>query len=148
MNSPDRQGRAFWVGLAVGGAVMAFGIAGALGDAAATEPRALVAWVVAADIVHDALVAPAGIALGWAVGRVVRAPWRAPVRAGLFLSALVAILAWPGLRGYGRATQPDNPSVQPLDYRAGALATLSIVWVAVGVWGAVRSRKMRSVTNP
>lgn len=152
MSAPDvteeHRGAGFWIGLVVGFAIMAYGIVGALANQGATRPVRAATWLVGADLLHDALVAPIVCAVGWLLVRIVRRPWRAPVRAGLVTSAFVIAIGWVPLRGYGRI--PDNPSLAPLDYATAMLTALAIVWIACGIWAAalaVRSRTKRSSTG-
>ena len=128
----------------IGGAVMAFGVRGVLMNARATHPTELVRWVIGADLLHDFLFAPLVIAIGWFVVRVVPRSWRAPVQAGLVASGVVALVGWAAWRGYGRATVPDNPTVQPLDYTTAILTVWAIVWGVVAIWIAVREIRRRS----
>jgi hypothetical protein len=139
----EGHGVAFWVGLVVGGAVMAVGVRGVLDQAAGTDPGALLVWVVGADLVHDLVLAPVAILVGWLVGRRVRGPWRAPVQAALVASGIVLLVGWPLLRGYGRDTRPDNPTVAPLDYSTAVLTVLAVVWVGALAWGGVRTWRAR-----
>jgi hypothetical protein len=139
----DRPGVAFWIGLVIGGAVMAFGIRGAFMNSRATDPAVLVQWVVGADLVHDLLIAPIAIGVGWAATRIVPLAARIPVQLGLVATGVVLIVGWAPLRGYGRATVPDNPSVQPLDYSTAILTVLVAVWVVVGAWITVRLVRAR-----
>jgi hypothetical protein len=134
----ERRGPAFWIGLVVGGAVIAYGVRGVLADAAATHPFSFATWFVGADIVHDAFVAPLAALVAWPVVRFAPLRWRAPLLAGLFGSAVVLAIAWAPLRGYGRATVPDNGSVQPLDYATATATVLGFVWLAVVAWILVR----------
>ncbi|MGH9041547.1 MAG: hypothetical protein ACRDZ3_15105, partial [Acidimicrobiia bacterium] len=127
---PPRRGIWFWAGLVLGWAVMAFGLAGLMGDAADTHPGDLARWFVSGVLTHDALVAPAVCGAGWLLARVVPRAVRGPVTSGLVLSGVVALYAWPFLRGYG--LRPDNPSALPLDYAAGLTTVLALVWVACG----------------
>jgi hypothetical protein len=140
----DRPGIAFWIGLVVGGAVMAFGTRGVLMNSRATDPAVLVQWVVGADIVHDVLVAPVAIAVGWVVTRIAPPVAKVPVQLGLVATGVVLIVGWASLRGYGRAGVPDNPSVQPLDYSTAILTVLGVVWFAVAVWIIVRRVRARA----
>ena len=140
----DRPGIAFWVGLLIGGAVMAYGIRGVLMDSRATDPSVLVQWVVGADLVHDLIVAPLVVAVGWAVTRTVPLVVRVPIQLGLVATGVVLVVGWAPLRGYGRATVPDNPSVQPLDYSTAVLTVLAAVWIVVAVWIAIRLVRARS----
>ena len=140
----ERPGAVFWIGLAIGGAVMAFGVRGALMDSRATHPTELVRWVIGADLVHDLLFAPLVIAGGWLVVRVVPRWWRVPVQAGLVASGVAALVGWAAWRGYGRATVPDNLTVQPLDYTTAILTVWAIVWSVVAIWIAIRAAVRRA----
>lgn len=133
------RGRGFWASVVVGGALIGFGVRGALGDAATRPPQSLV-WLVGADLVHDLVLAPLVGVVGFLVARFVREPWRAPVRAGLVLGGIVAIVGWPAWRGYGRDRLPDNASALPLDYTKSILTMLAVVWGGVLAWALVRRR--------
>ena len=73
--------------------MIAFGIRGALVDAAATRPRSLVAWVVGAAVVHDFLVAPLAVVIGWLVSRALPRGIANPVKVGLSASAVLVAFA-------------------------------------------------------
>jgi hypothetical protein len=133
----ERPGATFWLALVIGGAVMAFGVRGVLMNHRATNPTELVRWVIGADLLHDFLFAPVVIALGWLVVRVVPRSWRVPVQAGLVASGVAALVGWSAWRGYGRATVPDNTTVQPLDYTTAILTVWAIVWGLVAIWTAI-----------
>ncbi len=133
----ERAGASFWIAFAIGGAVMAFGIRGAVMNLKDSAPD-VAKWVIGADLVHDLILAPIAVAVGWTINRIVPARWRAPVQAGLMATGVTLLLGWPGWRGYGRHLVPDNPSVQPLDYTTAILTVLAIIWGAVVVWLALR----------
>jgi hypothetical protein len=97
-------------------------------------------------VAHDLVVAPLVIVAGWAVARAVPASARAPVQAALVASALVALFAFPFVRGYGRVS--TNPSILPRDYGSGALAVLAAVWAAAAVALAMRRLRGRRVRRP
>ena len=130
------HGRGFWLALVAGGLVMAFGAWGLLGQAEATMPVAWARWLAAALLVHDLLVAPALLAAGWLVARLPGA-WRAPVRAGLMVSATVVLVTLPAFLGDGRATQPGNASLLPNHYGRSLALLLVPVW-AVAILAATR----------
>ncbi len=130
----EERGPGFWVGFAIGSAVMAFGLAGLLDNADAVHPAEFAKWFVGADLVHDFVVAPVVLVVGAVLVRAVRMPWRVPLQAGFVASAIVLAVAWAPLRGYGRAVVPDNATVQPLDYSTALLTVLAVVWAAVAVW--------------
>jgi hypothetical protein len=94
-------------------------------------------WVVAADLLHDLVLAPLVCVLGLAIARFVAPPLRWPIRAGAIATAIVLLVAYPALRGFGRRTAPGNASVQPLDYTTAVLTVLAVVWGAALVWACV-----------
>jgi hypothetical protein len=138
----ERRSRAFWPAVAVGWVVMAVGARGVLMDAADTVPRRWLVLFLGSAVVHDLVVAPAVILVGWAVARAAP-PWaRAPVQAGLLTSGAVALFALPFVAGYGR--QPANPSALPLDYGRGLAVVLAVVWIACGAWAFKTRRSPRA----
>jgi hypothetical protein len=112
------SGWRWWTGLAVGGGVAGFGLAGLVRDAAKTMPLVWLGWLVGLLLVHDLVVAP----LVHLVGRRLRdrAPdaWRWPLQLGLVVSAVLVLASLPVLYGVGRTAQPGNASVLPAATRA------------------------------
>ena len=100
------------------------------------RPALWVRWWVTAAVVHDVVVAPLAVAVGWLVVRLVPRVAKAPVQAGLILSAVLVAVSWPALRGYGRI--PSNPTYLPRDYGAGLALTLALVWAVCAAWLLVR----------
>jgi hypothetical protein len=138
------SGWRWWTGLAVGGTIGLFGLAGLLGDAAKTMPAVWLKWLVGLLLVHDFVFAP----LVHLVGRGLRdrAPeaWRWPLQLGLVTSGVLVLVSLPVLVGVGRATQPGNASVLPGDYPLALSGVLAVVWLGVlafGIWGGVRHRR-------
>lgn len=144
-DAPDTTSRpGLLVGLALGLPVLAYGIRGAIVDAADTHPAGLARWVVGLAVVNDLLVIPAAIAVAWALRRVTPGPAWPAVRAGLLSSAVLVAVAWPLVRGYG--ADPGNPSLFPRNYATGLAAALTVVWavvLAVVAAGAVRAGRRR-----
>jgi hypothetical protein len=136
--STSGYGRAFWIALPVGAAVMTFGAIGLVADSGISGGVDVAQWLVGADLAHDFVLAPLACLVGAAVARVLPRRCRAPVQAALLASGVLLIVAFPALRGYGREQVPDNPSVQPLDYTTATLTALTVVWAAAGVWLLVR----------
>jgi len=100
------------------------------------RPDLWVRWWVTAAVVHDTLVAPAAVAVGWAVVRFAPRPLKAPAQAGLILSAVLVLASWPALRGYGRIA--SNHTYLPRQYGTGLIATLLVVWAACAAWTVAR----------
>jgi hypothetical protein len=135
---PDRW---FWIGAIAGLALIAIGLRGLVHDRAATQPSDLIKWLLGAGIVHDAVIAPVVVVAAWITGRIVPARARSPIRLGLAGTALLVVLIWPLVQGWGRRTA--NPSALPLDYGRNLIATLAVLWAVVIVVAVVRLRSAR-----
>ena len=131
------------VGALVGVAIMGYGVWGAFADGERTKPFELARWVVGADLAHDLILAPVVIAVSWAIGRVVPVVARPPVRWAAATSGMLCLIAWPFVRGYGR--NASVPSLLDRNYATGLVAYLAVVWVAAGIWAALRWRSARVV---
>ena len=110
------------------------------------RPALWVRWWVAAAVVHDVVVAPLAVAVGWLVVRFAPRVVKAPVQAGLILSAVVVAVSWPALRGYGRIA--SNPTYLPRDYGTGLALTLGLVWAACAAWAVGRLVRRRQAGHP
>jgi hypothetical protein len=130
------------VGTVVGVALMAVGVWRAVAERHDTHPSELARWVVAADLVHDLLVAPVVVAVGWLVGRVLPRTVRAPVRWALATTAVLCLVAWPYVRGYGR--NPTIPSLLDRNYAVGLGVYVGSVWVVAAAWATVAALRARA----
>jgi hypothetical protein len=144
----ERRGAAHWVGLAVGGAVIAYGAYGLVVHTSMSALHQVVNWVVGADLIHDLVVAPIVCIIGLAALRLTPQVWRWPLRAGLVTSALVVAVAYPALRGFGRHRAPNNRSILPLDYPTAVATVLGVVWTLVIIWGVVATRQANMTRQP
>ncbi|PSK97579.1 hypothetical protein CLV30_12271 [Haloactinopolyspora alba] len=135
---PAPRGRLFWTLLVVGATVTGYGVYVAWSDRADTNPADAIIWLTGAGIVHDLVVAPLIVLLTWASGRLPDAA-RLPIRLGLAFSALITVLFWPVVQGWGRSA--SVPSALPLDYGRNLVVVLAVVWAAVGAAVVVRTRK-------
>ena len=123
-------GLVFWLGLVIGGAVMAFGARGVLADLGPDNPVKLATWVVGLDLAHDLLLAPAVVILGLLLARVLPASARGPVRAAAGLSGMVVLFSIPLITAWGR--RAGNSSTLPLNYAHSVLIVLAAIWVVTG----------------
>lgn len=125
-------GPGLWLGLALGLPIIGWGIRGVLIDSADTHPAELGRWIIGAALVHDTLVVPIALAVAVVARRIVPPPAWPPIRWALATTGVLALVAWPFVRGYGQ--RPGNPSLLPRDYPTGVAITLAIVWtIAVGL---------------
>jgi len=130
-----RYGPTFWIGLAVGGAVMAYGARGIGADLGSGNPAKLATWVVGLDLLHDLVVAPALVVVGLAVGVVLGPRVRGPIRAAMALTGLVVLFSIPLITAWGR--RAGNSSTLPLNYAHSVAIIVTAIWlVALGVFGA------------
>ncbi|WP_051426362.1 hypothetical protein [Jiangella gansuensis] len=134
------SGPFFWTCLIAGAGIVGYGLAGAWADRADTRPADLVVWLAGSGVAHDVLVAPAVVVAALATRRLPVAA-RLPVRLGLAASAMLTVLFWPVVRGWGRS--PSVPSALPLDYGRNLVVVLVLLWLAVGVAVAVRAVRAR-----
>ena len=132
-----RRGAGFWIGLAAGWAVMAYGVVGFASHVG--RPLDTARWLVATALAHDTLVAPLAVLVGLAVAALVPRRGRGPVMAGLVGTAVVLGFSYPLLRGFGR--RPDNPSILPLDYARNVAIVVGLVWITAGATWWIRRRR-------
>jgi hypothetical protein len=128
----ERRGPSFWIGVAIGWALILIGVRGLIVDHDLTNPKNLFGWLIALAVLHDAFVAPVAYAAAIIAGRLLPPRAVVPVRVGLASTALLVVFAWPLVRGYGR--RESNPTALPLDYGRNLVASLVVVWTAVAVW--------------
>ena len=137
-----RAAAGFWITAVVGWAIiLGIGVRGILGHRIDTRPAQLARFVVGGALIHDLLVAPVVILAGALLVKLARGRARAPVQAALVVSAVVALYAYPLVRGYGLSAH--NPTSLPHNYAWSLALVLGAVWVVTGVAIATRRRNER-----
>ena len=134
--------RHFWIGLGVGSVLIAYGARGAVTELTGVQLTSFLRYFVGAALVHDLLVAPAAGAVAWLVARRVPKVAVGPVHAALLVSAVVAVVAWPLVRGYGAT--PGEPSFLSRDYGTSVLVIWAVVWTSAAaaiMWRIVSARR-------
>ncbi|WP_149359585.1 hypothetical protein [Lolliginicoccus suaedae] len=126
-------------------AMIATGIAaigyGALLALSRSTPEILSAaiWFGGGIIIHDALIAPLSLAVGYSGRTVLPRTWWAPIAtAGLCTATLLAV-AVPVLGREG--ARPDNPTVLDRDYTTGLAIAVGAIWVIALLLGTIRARR-------
>ena len=139
-------GRCFWIMTAIGWAVMAGAVIGAFGDRRDAQPTVLVRWLVGSALLHDLVWLPVVAIVGAALARANRGRLPSAVRWALATSAVLTVIAWPFVRGYGR--NRGNPSLLPRNYSQGLISYLVLTWILAGLamaLGRWRARRRQEV---
>jgi hypothetical protein len=131
-------GKAFWIGFAVGWAVMALGVGGLIANRSDTKPVEVAYWFVELALVHDAVVAPGAFVVGALATRWLPPTVRGPVRGALALSAVVIVFALPLVQRLGAR---QNSSVLPVAYGPNLAIVLGAIWLATA--GVVARRLLK-----
>jgi hypothetical protein len=138
-DAPPPSGLAWRVGLAVGGAIFAFGLYGLLHNARQTVPADVLKWIAGALVLHDAIVAPAVLVAGVALTRILPAAIRTGIQATLAVCAVVVVMSVPVLKAVGR--RPDNPSLLPHDYGHNLAIVIAVILAGGTLLTLVRARR-------
>jgi len=128
----------FWLTLPIGLVFVGIGIHGLYQQRSAAPPAEVARWLAGAGILHDALLAPLFVVVGFATIRLPEVA-RTPVRLALAASALLTAFAWPLVQGWGRRT--TNPSALPLDYGRNLVVSVLAIWFLAAIAVAVRLRR-------
>jgi hypothetical protein len=136
------RGPAFWISAVVGWAIIAWGLRGVLHHHLDTRPTELLRFFTAGVLAHDLVLAPLTLAAGLVVARVVPGAGRAFVQAALIISGVVALFAYPEVRGYARVLH--NPTSLPHNYAAHlAAVVIAVAFATAALGGLLASRHGR-----
>ncbi len=133
-----RPGRFAWGVIVVGWALVAVALVGVFDELRGAESGSWARWVLGAALVHDLIVLPLVLVVGWALSRLTPLPWRVPLRTALVMAAVVSLTVFPVTRRWG--ARSDNPSILPLPAAqnlalvVAALLTCALVAGAVTTW--------------
>jgi MFS family permease len=133
------HGLRFWVTAAVGWLVIAIGVRGVVLHHVDTRPRSLAFFVVGGALAHDLLFAPLVVAAGVLVARLLPRRGRGIVQAALIVAGVVALFAYPLVRGFAHATH--NPTSLPHDYAANLAMVVAAVWSVAAIGGLLGWRR-------
>jgi hypothetical protein len=113
-----------WLLGALGLALTAYGAVLLLGTGWSNTVAAAL-WLAGGVVLHDAVLAPATLAAGLLLVRVVPSSWRGTVVAALAIVGTLTIVAIPVLGRFG--ARADNPTLLDRPYLAGWLALVLLV---------------------
>ncbi len=110
-------------------------------------PQSLVlvaAWLIGALIIHDGILSPLVVTVGWVLARYVPPRARRYLQAGLIVGGLVTVIAIPMI--YLRGSQPASKAILLQNYGGNLTLLLGIVAGASLVAYAIRVAWDRSPT--
>jgi hypothetical protein len=104
----------------------------------------LAVWLAAALIIHDAVLEPSVVGVGWLLRRHLSDPSRRYVQLALIMIAFVAVIATPMI--FLRNTQPAEKALLLRNYGANLILIIAIIAVLSLILYAVRVARDRSTT--
>ena len=120
-----------------GSALAAFGVFRLVTEISSHALLVLAVWLIAALILHDAVLAPSVVGVGWLLRRHVPDRARRFVQVALIMSSLVTVIALPMI--FLRGSQPAVKALLLRNYGAnlilliGIIAAVSLILYAVQV---------------
>ncbi|MEO6700188.1 MAG: hypothetical protein ABI140_02480 [Jatrophihabitantaceae bacterium] len=132
----------------IGILVIGYGVLRLLTDAKDTKPSELVVWLVGSLLVHDAIIAPLVIGIGWLLSRYVPDRARAFVQAGLVTGGLISAIGVLLIWRQGKTSARSLALLQQ-NYLAHLLVLLAIVAAGtLGCYLIAVSRSNRTKARP
>ena len=134
--------KAWRIILAVAGiALAAFGVFRLVSEIAAHSLVVLALWLAAALVLHDAILAPSVVGVGWLLRRFVPDRERRFVQVALIMIALVAVIAIPMI--FLRGSQPAVKALLLRNYGANLMLIIGVIAVVSLLLYAVRIARDR-----
>jgi hypothetical protein len=130
-----------WLFLLPGSIAVGYGVWGLLGAGERVPLPAWTTWFIGSALLHDLLIAPVWIGLGWLAARLLPRPARPAAVVGAAVAGVLTLIALPFVLGPGASS--DNPSFLPHDIGRNVLLIDLAVLLAAAVWGAVATVRAR-----
>jgi hypothetical protein len=129
--------KAWRIILAVAGiALLGFGVFRLLSEIPTHSLLILAVWLVAALVLHDALLAPSVVGVGWLLRRYVPDRGRRYVQVALIMIAFVALIAIPMI--FLRGSQPAAKALLLRNYGVNLIIIIGILGMVSLILYAVR----------
>ncbi len=131
-----RSDRGIWVGIALGSPLVIMGVKDMADRASETHPIELVRWIVSGALVHDLVVVPVVLLVGFFLNKLIPSSVYPLVRWATITTAILVVFSWPFIAGYGR--NPRVPSLLARNYAHGLGFYVAGVWITTGALIAIR----------
>jgi hypothetical protein len=129
--------KAWRIALAVvGSALGGFGVFRLVSEISVHTLLAIGLWLAAAVVLHDAIVAPSVVGVGWLLRRWVPDRARRYLQIGLIMSCLVTVIAVPMI--FLRGSQPAEKALLLRNYGANLILLIGIIAAGSLILYAVR----------
>lgn len=131
-----------WLFVLPGLAAAGYGVFGLLTAGSRVPLLSWLTWFVGAALLHDLLLAPLWLGLGWLAARLLPVAARPAALVGALVAGMISLVALPFVLGIG--ADPRNPSFLPRDYGRNLLlldAAVLLLAVAWATWATVRARR-------
>lgn len=125
---------------AIGLLAMAFGGLRILQNRTQTHPFSVAKWLIGMVVVHDGIIAPVTVALGWAVARTIPGRAHAFVQGALAIAGVTALVALPLIYRHGQAA-PGTTLLQRA-YGLNLLILFAVIALGTAVAYAVQTRRV------
>jgi hypothetical protein len=130
-----------WLFLLPGLAAVAYGAQGLLGAGGRVPLGPWLTWFLGSALLHDLVVAPLWIGLGWLSARLLPRAARPAVVVGAAVSGVLTLVALPFALRLG--ADPANPSFLPRDSGSTLLVLVLVTGALTAVAAAVAVRRAR-----
>jgi hypothetical protein len=129
--------KAWRIMLAIAGiALAAFGVFRLVSETPVHSLLILAVWLIAALVLHDAILAPSVVGVGWLLRRYVPDRGRRFLQVALIMSAFVIVIAIPMI--LLRGSQPAEKALLLRNYGANLILLLSIIAIVSLILYAVQ----------
>ena len=135
-----------WLFVLPGLAAALYGIYGVLTAGSRVPLGSWLTWFVGSALLHDLVIAPIWIGLGWLATRLLPPAARPALVVGGVVAGVLALVALPFVLGVG--VDPANPSFLPRAYGRNLLLVDAGILLMAAVWATVATRHARSATSP
>jgi hypothetical protein len=134
-------GPAFWIAAVIGWAVIVGGVRAGLDDRE-LKPGLLAKWAVGGLVLHDGIWLPVLALVGAAITLALRRRVPRFVVWATMTSAVLTLIGWPFVRGYGR--RADVPSALQRNYARGLLVYIALAWALAAAAAVAAHRRGRA----
>ena len=134
-----------WLFVLPGLGAVAYGVYGLLTAGSRVPLDSWLTWFVGSALLHDLVIAPLWIGLGWLGARFLPGAARPAAVVGTAIAGLLTLIAFPFI--FGGGGDPANSSFLPRDYGRNLLLLVAGVLVVSAVWATVATLRARSAQD-